>query len=110
MKMPVSELLNRFTSSELTEWKAFATVEPIGELRRDIRMATLASTIANIYRDTKLQPEPIKVTDFIHDFWKLEGEDAFSKSDEPDKENWKKIKAKMAEVAAIQRTITARRR
>ena len=39
MKCTVSELLNRISSKELTEWKALYRLEPFGELRDDWRIA-----------------------------------------------------------------------
>lgn len=50
-------------SAELTEWMAFATLEPIGGHRGDVQAATVASTLANCHRgkDTR----PFKAADFI---------------------------------------------
>ncbi len=50
-------------SAELTEWAAFATLEPIGGHRGDVQAATIASTLANCHRgkDTR----PFQTRDFI---------------------------------------------
>lgn len=47
--MTVGELLARVTSAELTEWLAFAEVEPFGEERADLRAGIVASTVAAGY-------------------------------------------------------------
>ena len=44
---------------------AFASIEPFGEQRADLRMAIHAALIANIHRDTKKRSEPYKATDFL---------------------------------------------
>lgn len=66
--MPVSELLNRTSSRELTEWMAYAGLEPWGEERADLRMAIIASTIANANRDPKKRRKPFKPEDFLPKF------------------------------------------
>lgn len=45
--MTVSDLLQRTTSLELTEWRAYYTVEPFGPERDDIRAAIIAQTVYN---------------------------------------------------------------
>jgi hypothetical protein len=50
MGMPVSELLSRTDSHELTEWMAYEQIDPFGEWRADWRAAMLASVMANIWR------------------------------------------------------------
>lgn len=92
MGMPVGELLRRISSRELTEWNAFANVEPIGDERQDIRFAVLASVIANAYRDAERHPAPFEVIDFLFDWWEVR---------DPE-EGWKKIRDAMSDVAAIQ--------
>lgn len=51
--MTVTELLGRVSSRELTEWMAYAQMEPFGEERGDIRQAITTSLIANVHRDPK---------------------------------------------------------
>ena len=45
--MPVSQMLHSLTSSELTEYMAFDSLEPIGEPRADLRAGIIASTFVN---------------------------------------------------------------
>lgn len=44
---------------------AYASIEPFGEGRADLRMGILASLIANVNRDTKKKSEPFVPADFI---------------------------------------------
>jgi len=48
--VPVRELLGRMSSSEMSEWIAYAQIEPFGEERADLRAAIIASTVANTAR------------------------------------------------------------
>ena len=47
------ELLQRLTSRQLAEWKAFAAIEDLGESRADMRAGMICATIANVHRDPK---------------------------------------------------------
>ena len=57
----MAELLARVSSRELTEWMAFASLEPFGPLQDDSRAGVIAATVANVHRDPKkgrpLRPE-----------------------------------------------------
>lgn len=46
--MTVAELLERMTASELTEWAAFAQLEPFGGAVDDMRAGLAASSIINV--------------------------------------------------------------
>ena len=48
--MTVRELLSRIDSKELTEWAAFYSIDPFGNVRSDIQSGIVASTIANCNR------------------------------------------------------------
>lgn len=48
--MTVCELQARMGADELREWMAFARLEPFGDLRADLRVGIVASTLANIHR------------------------------------------------------------
>ena len=62
--MTVRELLSTVDSRELAEWIAYHThVEPIGEVRGDLRAGIVASTIANVNR--KKHRAPFKAHDFM---------------------------------------------
>jgi len=58
--MTVRELLTRADSAELTEWMAYATIEPFGEERADYRAGLICSTLVNLQRtkgSKKYEPE-----------------------------------------------------
>jgi hypothetical protein len=61
----VAEIEARFSSREIAEWMAFASLEPFGEERADLRAGIIASVLANIHRDRKRRPEPFSPTDFM---------------------------------------------
>lgn len=63
-------MLARIDSRELTEWFAYAQVEPFGEARADLRAGIVASTVANTARDTKKRQEPFKPSEFMPSFEK----------------------------------------
>jgi hypothetical protein len=57
-------LLASIDSQELSEWMAFARIEPIGSLREDLRAGTIAAVTANVSFGKKskaFEPE-----DFFH--------------------------------------------
>ena len=65
--MTLAELDARMSSSELTQWMAFDTLEPIdSERRADLRAGIIASTIANCHR--RRDAQPFKPSDFMPDF------------------------------------------
>jgi hypothetical protein len=64
--MPVSELLARISSRELSEWICYFGLEgPAGEVRADWRAALVAATVANVNRDPKRRAEPFLPKDFM---------------------------------------------
>lgn len=63
--MTVREMLSRIDSAELTEWRAYAMLEPFGEIIADQRHGILTSTLANVNRDPKKTPEAYQPKDFI---------------------------------------------
>jgi len=65
---PVAVLQQQVDSREFTEWLVFNSIEPIGELREDIRTASLAHVVASMF--AKNVP-PVK--DFLIDFWSSKG-------------------------------------
>lgn len=68
----MAQLLNEISSEELTEWMAYAELEPFGEERADLRSATVAAVIANANRDRKKRSRPYRVTDFMPKFGQQE--------------------------------------
>ena len=71
--MTVGEMLTRMSSRELSEWMAYATLEPFGEERADLRAGIVASTVANVHRGKG--DKPIPPTDFLPKFWEEEPDD-----------------------------------
>jgi hypothetical protein len=63
--MPVGELLRRTTSRELSEMMAYDRLEPFGEGRTNLEIATLLAITANVNRDPKRIPEPFKPETFV---------------------------------------------
>ena len=61
----MGELLARISSRELTEWIAYANVEPFGEDRADIRAALIAAVIAETVRDKKKRRKPFTPAEFV---------------------------------------------
>lgn len=64
-------------ADELTEWMAFARVEPFEGYRADIRAAGIQAVLANCHRDS--QTEAFDVADFLPDYF---GEHQKTKQDE----------------------------
>jgi len=65
-------MLVSLSGKQFTEWMAYAELEPFGEERADLRMAILASLIANVNRDPKKKSSPYEVSDFMPKFEKKE--------------------------------------
>ncbi len=57
--------VEEFSSREIAEWWAFASIEPFGEERADLRAGIIASVMAAPYRDRKKRPEPYTPLDFM---------------------------------------------
>lgn len=53
------------TSSEFTEWQAFYTLEPFGDLIADQRHGVATSVLANINRNAETRPDAFRADDFI---------------------------------------------
>lgn len=54
----VREMLATMSSYELTLWRAFDVLEPVGDWRHDLGHAVVASTMANIHRGKNTQAMP----------------------------------------------------
>lgn len=54
--MTVEEMLERMSSRELTEWRAYWEIEPWGEERADLRVGTLSAIVANVARGKGQRP------------------------------------------------------
>ena len=73
------------TSLELSEWQAFAELEPFGDIRADWRIAQLSAMFLNVNR-TK-EAKPANVIDFM---WL--DDDARPKSEQSDSEMMRRMK------------------
>lgn len=68
--MTVGELDERISSAEITQWIAYANVEPFGYPMDNYRMGVPAAAIANTVRSTipipkgRQRPKPVKASDF----------------------------------------------
>ncbi|MFI5223667.1 MAG: DUF4035 domain-containing protein [Nitrospirales bacterium] len=63
-------MLRGLTARQFHEWIAYAELEPFDEERADMRVAMLASVLANVNRDSKKKKEPYKIEDFMLKFGK----------------------------------------
>jgi hypothetical protein len=61
----VAEMLSNVSSREISEWQAFEAENGPIWLRPDWGPALVASTVANIYRDTKRRPDPYELKEFL---------------------------------------------
>lgn len=68
--MTVQQLLDNTSSAELTEWMAYAQLEPFGGDADYIGHAITAVTVANVNRPKNRRP--YKVEDFLPKFGKTE--------------------------------------
>ena len=73
--MTVEELLARISSRELSEWLAYAGLEPFGPERADLRSGIVAATVANVHRDPKKRRKPYTSADFMPRFRLEQGAD-----------------------------------
>lgn len=61
----VAQLLAEISSQELTEWRAYALLEPFGEPVADQRHGIALAALANLHRDPARRREPYQPEDFI---------------------------------------------
>ncbi len=64
----MAEWQEAMSSREFAEWVAYAGMEPFGETRADIRMATLAALFAEANRDRKRRRKEFSVGEFVEMF------------------------------------------
>lgn len=62
----MDRMLSEISSRAFAEWMAYSRLEPWGEDRDDLRMAIVASTIANTNRGKN--QKPYKPADFMPSF------------------------------------------
>jgi len=85
----VAELQSRMSSREFAEWLAYYSLEPFGEVRADLRMATVAALIANANRNGQKRKEPYTPQDFMPKF-----EDSPERPPAP-QQTWQEQKARL---------------
>lgn len=56
-------MLRRITAKQLRDWLHYDSLEPFGDIRADIRTASIVAMIANVNRGEKQPPYEIK--DFL---------------------------------------------
>jgi hypothetical protein len=61
----VGQLLAEISSLELTEWRAYAVLEPFGEPLADQRHGIALAALANLHRDPRRRRDPYQPEDFI---------------------------------------------
>ena len=88
----IAELKERMGSSEFVSWRAFANVEPIGDMRADMRTALIVAAVANTGRNPKKRSEPFQPGDFMPDYWQAAANRA--------PQDWRTLKQKVQVLAA----------
>lgn len=67
--MTRDEMLRRMPATEFSDWIAFASIEPIGDARADMRAALEACTFANYFKAANgSKTPPCKLEDFLFKF------------------------------------------
>jgi hypothetical protein len=61
-RLNVEKMLRELTAKQFIAWEHYAQLEPFGEVRADWRAASIATTIANVYRG---KSAPFKMEDFL---------------------------------------------
>jgi hypothetical protein len=69
--MTVRELNARLDGQELTEWAAYARLEPFGEERADVRAALVCKVVADVNRGPHDAPYPL--TNFLPRYDAMDG-------------------------------------
>lgn len=66
-RVNVNKMLDEIGMPQLTEWMAYYQLEPFGEERADFRMARLAATMVNMWRDQD-KSNAVTEADFMPNF------------------------------------------
>jgi len=66
--------VEQMSATELTAWAAFEILQPFPVTRIEIGLASIQCLIANMFRDSKSNPSPFTVDDFIPVFTEEEAE------------------------------------
>jgi hypothetical protein len=82
-------MLAAMSWEQFMEWVHFFGLEPMPEVRADLRAATIASVIANVNRNPKKRSRPYSPKDFMPDYDSAQK----SKKGEFTREQWLAMKA-----------------
>lgn len=61
-------MLRNISGAQFHEWQVFDSLEPFGEERSDIRIASVVQALWNIARDMKKCPDGYPLADFVLQF------------------------------------------
>lgn len=61
-------MLAEMSPREVQEWERYLSTRPFPVERIETGLGLLTSVLANIHRDSKKQPQPFEVRDFIADW------------------------------------------
>lgn len=64
LHMTVDELLDRTSSQELSEWRAYCSIEPLPNERQEMLLANIAAVLVNAHRDQARSTE-VTPLDFL---------------------------------------------
>jgi hypothetical protein len=78
--MPVSQMLASMTAAELTEYMAFDRIDPVGEMRADLRAGMVAAAVVN--HSMSPPRKPASALDFMPFAREQQGPIALSDPDE----------------------------
>lgn len=92
-------MLDAMSWAQLAEWQAYASIDPFGESRADLRSAQICAILANVNRDPKRRSQPYKVEDFMFFFDKPRRAPVGPRAPLTDPEQWAQVK-RMAKVLA----------
>jgi hypothetical protein len=67
-------MLKRMSAIQLQRWRAFGEIESFGEMRQDLRIASVVQALCNLNRDPAKYPDPFPLSDFVITFSESDGE------------------------------------
>lgn len=66
----IAEMQARMAYTEFLDWVAFADVEPLPDLRADLRSAQQMALLANVHRDGERRAAAYTPREFLVDWWR----------------------------------------
>lgn len=100
--------MDYLTSTQLSEWEAYETLDPIGSWRDDYRMASIQSTLVNIHNAHVGEGEKPVVTkpwDFMPIWDKVEREKQAVEKEQSQRQSPEEIKNTLFAVMGVQNYI-----